>query len=167
MEEEDLIGEPLEEVSKRDPDEDCNARRDDDGRFLGYCDRTAGWGTDSEEGRCRTHGGNGGAPEGNQNAVTHGAYRRRAIDSLTEGEQEAFEEVATKLENPESAQEIARNAAAYCLMMGHRSGSDRWFRRYEGICEKFGIAPEDELMVHHEGLEDAFMANLKEYHEES
>jgi hypothetical protein len=50
--------------------------------------------------------------------------------------------------------------------MGHRSQDPRWFRRYEGICDKFGIAPEDELTVHHEGLEDAFMSNLRDYHED-
>jgi hypothetical protein len=55
---------------KREPDEDCNARRFDGDRFLGYCDRVAGWGTDHlHDGRCSSHGGSGGAPEGNQNAV--------------------------------------------------------------------------------------------------
>jgi len=72
--EDDLIGQPVSDVPKRQPDADCNARRSDDGRFLGYCDRTAGWGTDTGEGRCRTHGGNGGAPEGNANAASHELY---------------------------------------------------------------------------------------------
>jgi len=89
--EDDLVGNPLKEVPQREPDEDCNARRDDDGRFLGYCDRTAGWGTDGDNGRCRTHGGDGGAPEGNDNAkgnnggapekntnaVSHGLYAEK------------------------------------------------------------------------------------------
>lgn len=55
---------------KKEPDEECNARRFDNGSFVGYCNRCAGWGTDHvHEGRCKSHGGNGGAPEGNQNAV--------------------------------------------------------------------------------------------------
>jgi len=90
QDEDTLIGEPVEEVPQREPDEDCNARRTDDGRFLGYCNRTAGWGTDSDDGRCRTHGGSddsgapegntnaedndGGAPENNTNAVTHALF---------------------------------------------------------------------------------------------
>lgn len=81
--EEELIGEPVSDVPKRQPDSDCNARRNDGGRFVGYCNRTSGWGTDGDSGRCRTHGGAGGsggaregsgAPEDNTNAVRHGAY---------------------------------------------------------------------------------------------
>lgn len=67
--ESDLTGEPLRDVPERPPDGECNARRTDRrDRFVGYCDRTAGWGTDGDEGRCSTHGGSGGAPEGNDNA---------------------------------------------------------------------------------------------------
>ncbi|WP_455448298.1 hypothetical protein [Natrinema thermotolerans] len=88
--EEDLIGKPLEEVPEQPPDYDCNARRHDDGTFEGYCGARAGKGTDHVgEGRCSNHGGasdgapegndnaegnDGGAPEENTNAVTHGAY---------------------------------------------------------------------------------------------
>lgn len=73
MEANNLIGKPVDEVPQRAPDDDCNARRTDRGRFVGYCNRTAGWGTDSDEGRCSTHGGNGGAPERNANAEGDGA----------------------------------------------------------------------------------------------
>lgn len=47
------------------------------------CQRPAGWGTDSSEGRCKFHGGgtptkeenpDQGAPEANQNAQTHSLY---------------------------------------------------------------------------------------------
>lgn len=42
------------------------------------CGLPAGWGTDHQgEGRCKHHGGattGGGAPEGNQNATTHGLH---------------------------------------------------------------------------------------------
>jgi len=74
--EQDLIGEPLEEVPQRDPGEDCNARKSSGGTFRGYCGATAGKGTDHVgEGRCSHHGGSSdGAPEDNTNAVTHGAY---------------------------------------------------------------------------------------------
>jgi hypothetical protein len=80
VEEEQLIGEPLEEVPKIDPDQYCNSRstdRNEEGEsvFSGYCSLRAGWGTDHVgEGRCRLHGGSiegAGAPEHNQNAQTH------------------------------------------------------------------------------------------------
>ncbi|MDS0280287.1 hypothetical protein NDI85_21110 [Halomicroarcula sp. S1AR25-4] len=73
--EDDLVGHPIDDVPKRQPGDDCNARRTDDGRFVGYCNRTAGWGTDGDGGRCSTHGGSddSGAPEGNDNAEGDGA----------------------------------------------------------------------------------------------
>jgi len=49
------------------------------------CQRPAGWGTDSSEGRCKFHGGSTpskdenpdvGAEEGNGNATTHNAHRK-------------------------------------------------------------------------------------------
>lgn len=155
-------------------------RDDGEKVFLGYCGAWPGKGTDHVgEGRCSKHGGSagapegnsnaegndggapegnsnaegndgGGAPEGNDNAVEHGAYAEHALNSLTEAERAAFDEVATKLDDPENAQEIARRAASYCLMMGHRAGDDRWFRRFEGICDKFELAPEEVQKHEHE-----------------
>ena len=93
--EEALVGEPLEEVPEQSPtDEACMGRRsekrDGESVFVGYCGAWPGKGTDHVgEGRCSKHGGAGGAPEGNDNAegndggaapegntnaVTHGAY---------------------------------------------------------------------------------------------
>lgn len=80
VEEEQLIGEPLEEVPKIDPDQYCNSRsaeRNEKGEsvFSGYYSLRAGWGTDHVgEGCCRLHGGvivGAGAPEHNQNAQKH------------------------------------------------------------------------------------------------
>lgn len=110
-------------------------------------------------GKCRAHGGSddsgapegnknaedndGGAPEENDNAVTHGAYADLAKRPLIEGEKTAMKEAEEKLEDPADSKVIARTAASYCLMMGHRSQDPRWFRRFEGICDKFAIAPEE------------------------
>lgn len=48
------------------------------------CQLPAGWGTDhTGEGRCKHHDG-GGAPKGNDNATTHGGYKRVYEDSLTD-----------------------------------------------------------------------------------
>jgi hypothetical protein len=94
--EEELVGGPLDEVPEQDPREDaCMGRRsekqEDGGSiFLGYCRAWPGKGTEHVgEGRCDRHGGSsdgapegndnaegndGGAPEDNTNAVSHGAY---------------------------------------------------------------------------------------------
>jgi hypothetical protein len=85
--EDDLIGDPSDEVPTLDPtDDNCRGKRtekrDDVVVFVGYCKSTPGRGTDHVgEGRCKHHGGNAGgsregagASEDNTNAVTHGAY---------------------------------------------------------------------------------------------
>jgi hypothetical protein len=108
--EEDLVGKPIDQVPKRDPDDDnCNGRRTDrrDGEtvFVGYCDLTPGWGTDHVgEGRCKHHDAPGGAREGagappkNQNARTHGLHADPAnvLDDLAERDPEGYEWVMSK-----------------------------------------------------------------------
>lgn len=139
-------------VSDTPTDGRCNYEYSPDDEYdvdSGYCE-----GHPMDNGRCYHHGGqaeNGGAPEGNENAATHRAYAEHAVKSLTESEADVFDEVAEDLENPESAQDVARHAASYCLIMGHRAGDDRWFRRYESICDKFGIAPENVERHEHTG----------------
>ena len=165
----DLVGEPVDDVPEREPDEYCNARRTRDGTFIGYCQRTSGWGTERESGRCSSHGGSGGSSdehEGNDWAATHGAYSDSFVqDFLTEEEIERVRQAEELLEEPESAQALARTVAGITLEQFRRTGDERFLRRYEAICDTFGIAPDDELTVNHEGLEDAFMSNLRDYHE--
>ncbi len=51
------------------------------------CQLQAGWGTDHlGQGRCRKHGGNAGAPVGNQNALRTGEFEHIAFDTLTDDE---------------------------------------------------------------------------------
>ncbi|WP_394739618.1 hypothetical protein [Natronococcus roseus] len=77
--EDELIGEPSEDVPKIEPGEDCNGKKIDrtdegDVLFNGYCNNPAGFSTDHVgEGRCKFHGGySSGPPEGSRNAATHG-----------------------------------------------------------------------------------------------
>ena len=107
-------------------------------------------------GKCRNHGGdtptkeenpNQGAPEGNDNAVKHGAFREHFTSMLNEGEQQAFQDAYQQLGDPDSAQDVARAAASVCLLQFQRSGDERFLRRFEGLCDKFGIAP-DEVQQH-------------------
>jgi fermentation-respiration switch protein FrsA (DUF1100 family) len=112
------------------------------------CQLPAGWGTDKTEGACKYHGGSGGAPEGNTNAVTVEAWAEDFYDGfLTEAEQERVEKSAEILGENAGAQEIARHAASVCLEQFRRTGDERFIRRYESICDKAGIFPEDELAV--------------------
>lgn len=180
--EDELVDEPLEQVPEQAPtDEDCMGRRskkrDGERVFVGYCRSTPGRGTDHVgEGRCKHHGGAGGsggaregagAPEGNTNAVTHAAYSESFVeDFLTEGEIERVDQAQELLDSPAGAQDHARLMASIAVEQYRRSGDERFLRRYEAICDKAGIFPDDELTVTHEGLEDAFMSNLKDYHED-
>ena len=61
------------------------------------CKLTAGHGTDHVgAGKCKLHGGaSDGAPEGNQNAVKHGAYSAIIRERLSPDEQEVFDRIPT------------------------------------------------------------------------
>lgn len=111
------------------------------------CGLPAGWGTDHVgEGACKLHGGNAGAPEGNTNAATHGAWSDAFVtDFLTEQEIERVKQAEDLLGTPESAQDVARTAAAIALEQFRRTGDDRFLRRYESICDTFGIAPAEQV----------------------
>lgn len=115
-------------------------------------------------GKCRNHGGatptaeenerqGRGDQEGNRNAVTHGAFAKHFTSHLTAGEQAAFDDAVEALDSPGGAQAIARQAASICLLQFHRSGNERFLRRFEGLCDKFNIAPTDELEISGEGFE--------------
>lgn len=112
------------------------------------CGLPAGWGTDHPgEGACKHHGGaSSGAPKGNKNAVVHGAYAESFMDGfLTEGEQRRVKEAADFLDDQATAKEHGQFVAAMAMEQFRRTGDDRFLRRYESICDKFGIAPADEV----------------------
>lgn len=115
------------------------------------CGRTAGWGTDFEDGKCRQHRGtspDGESHEGNDWAAKHGAYSESFMsDFLTEDEQARVKDAMDVLEVPEGAQAHARLMASIAAEQFKRTGDDRFLRRYESICDKFGIAPADEVDV--------------------
>jgi hypothetical protein len=115
------------------------------------CGHPAGWGTDNDSGPCKFHGGateGAGAPEGNDNAVTVGAWAEDFYDGfLTEAEQDRVEKSAEILGDNAGAQEVARHAASVCLEQFRRTGDERFMRRYESICDKAGIFPEEEIDV--------------------
>jgi hypothetical protein len=111
------------------------------------CGHPAGWGTENDSGPCKFHGGaSDGAPEGNTNAATVGAWSESFVsDFLREEEIERVRQGADALGEPASAQELARNVAMVCLEQFRRTGDERFLRRYESICDKANIFPDEEI----------------------
>lgn len=110
----------------------------------GYCENYP----KGESDRCRMHGADAGAPEDNDNAATVGAWAEDFYEGfLTEAEQKRVEESAEILGEKAGAQEIARHAASVCLEQFRRTGDERFMRRYESLCDKAGIFPEEEIDV--------------------
>ena len=88
------------------------------------CGRPSGWGTDFGSGKCKHHRGTN-------------------ADFLTDAEQERVKDAVDVLGTPEGAQEQAKVAAVIALEQFRRTGDDRFMRRYESICDTFGITPDD------------------------
>lgn len=114
------------------------------------CGLAAGWGTDHPgEGACKYHGGaSDGAPEGNDNAAKAGAWADDFYEGfLTDQEQRRVDEAVDVLGSQAGAQEVGRHVASLALEQFRRTGDERFLRRFESVCDKFGIAPADELEV--------------------
>lgn len=140
-------------VSETPIDGRCNYEYSPDDDYKhnsGYCEASP-----MDNGKCYHHGGqnyNGGAPEGNTNAATVGAWSESFVtDFLTDKEIKRVENAAEALGEPQSAKELSRQVAAICLEQFRRTGDDRFLRRYESISDKFGLTPPDEHKVEHTG----------------
>jgi len=112
----------------------------------GYCESHP-----MDNGRCFHHGGkkeNGGPPEDNSNAAKAGAWADSFYqDFLTDEEQRRVDEAADIMGSQAGAQEIGRHVASLALEQFRRTGDERFIRRFESICDKFSIAPAEELDV--------------------
>jgi len=117
------------------------------------CGHPAGWGTDNDTGACKFHGGKGGAPEGNDNAVTVGAYREQYIEHLPKEDKKLIREGQQLLSDDATAQEIGEMAASLALQKFRESGDEKFLRRFESLCDTFEIAPEDVQRHEHAGGE--------------
>lgn len=133
------------------------------------CERVEGWGTDFDEGKCRQHRGtspDGSSHEGNNWAATHGAYSESFVeDFLTDEEKKRVEQSREVLGTPEGAQEDARLMASIYKEQFRRTGDEQFARRYEAICDKAGIFPDDELTVNLPGVEEALLEDVRKHHE--
>lgn len=111
------------------------------------CGHPAGWGTDNDSGPCKFHGGateGAGPPEGNNNAVTVGAWAEDFVtDFLKDDEIDRVKDLSELLDEPTSAQEAAARAAAVAMEQFRRSGDPAFLRRFEQICDKAGLFPDE------------------------
>jgi len=133
----------------------CNATTRDGGHCENY--------PKGDSGRCRMHGADAGAPDGNQNAVTVGAWAEDFYEGfLTESEQKRVNEMARALGDETTAKELGQHVATLSLEQFRRTGDERFLRRFESICDKFGIAPADELNVEGELSTDNIVVNFED-----
>lgn len=163
---EELVGRPADDVPTIDPGQYCNAKKTNDGVFQGYCRARAGKGTDHVgQGRCKHHGGASLSGPDNP-AYKHGAFSKHFRSDLTDEEKAALEDGMEALEEPEKAREIAIEMAMEAAIKYKRSGDTRHQREFRQLCETFNIAPSDELSIDLDGLEAAFMQDLREANSE-
>lgn len=133
-------------MSNPDPkDGRCNAQTRDGN----YCANYPVEGAD----RCRMHGGQSpgnpeGAPEGNQNAKTHGAFSEHFRSDLTDAEQRALDALVDHLESIDDERTIAAEIAAEALLKYKRSADSRFLREARQWFGEFNLLPnEDEVKM--------------------
>ena len=105
----------------------------------GYCE-----GHPMDNGSCYHHGGkneNGGAPEKNDNATDHGAFKEHFRSDLTDAEQEAIDDLVSHLEEIDGPRAIAAESAAEALMKYKRSADSRFLREARQWFADFNLIP--------------------------
>lgn len=134
------------------------------GRTDDRCGQKAGWGTDHVGvGACKLHGGNNsgengqGAPEGNTNAADTGAWAKSFLtDFLRDDEIERVMNASDIIGEPEGAQDLAQKVAVVCLEQFRRTGDQRFLQRYESICDKANLFPDDDAADVNISLDDLY-----------
>lgn len=112
--------------------------------------------------KCRMHAGtssDGDSHEDNDWAAKHGAYSESFVkDFLTDKEIERVEQMKDILDSDEGVKEDAKLTAAIAKEQWRRTGDERFLRRYESLCDTFGLTPPEEHEVEHSG--DGMVINL-------
>jgi|APHM01.1.fsa_nt_gi hypothetical protein len=104
------------------------------------CQQKAGWGTDHVgEGRCKFHGGaSDGAPEGNDNALTHGGHSTDLPDDLEDHEREFVEQFMSAIE-ADDAEAVLAALAAEAIVRYRRSENPRQLTEARQLLSEFNI----------------------------
>lgn len=115
------------------------------------CGLSPGWGTDSDSGRCKFHGGASPSGEDNGN-YKHGAFSDHLRSDLTDDELEAIEEMVGAFDDPEEARGLIAEQAAEAWLKYKRSADTRFLREYRQLADTFNLAPNaDELELSGDG----------------
>lgn len=127
----------------------CNATTNDGGYCANY--------PKGDSDRCRMHGADGGAPEGNTNAADTGAWAESFLtDFLREEEIKRVMNASDIIGEPEGAQDLAQKVAVVCLEQFRRTGDQRFLQRYESICDKANLFPDDDAADVNISLDDLY-----------
>ncbi|WEL29866.1 hypothetical protein [Haloferax volcanii] len=114
-------------------------------------------------GKCHSHGGSTptadenenvgrGDQDGNTNAATHGAYSEKFLEGFVgPNGKERIEDGYELTDTPEGAKKQARLMAQVALEKFRVTNDERFLRRYEAICDKANIFPEDVDRTEHTG----------------
>lgn len=102
------------------------------------CARPAGWGTDSDSGRCKQHGGLAGAPENNTNAAKHLAFSEMLTDDLSDKEEAAIEEFSELVAGGD-VDGVVAEVAGVALVRYVRSGDPRHAAEFRRQLETFNV----------------------------
>lgn len=124
------------------------------------CGRPAGWGTDFDDGKCKHHRGtnaDGSSHEGNNYAADTGAWAKSFLtDFLRDDEIERVMNASDIIGEPEGAQDLAQKVAVVCLEQFRRTGDQRFLQRYESICDKANLFPDDDAADVNISLDDLY-----------
>jgi len=113
------------------------------------CQLPSGWGTDNDDGPCKYHGGaSSGAPEDNDNATTHGAFKEHFRSDLTPAEEDAIKDLVAHLTDIDDERAIAAEAAAEALIKYKRSGDVRFLREARQWFSEFNLIPNEDVFEH-------------------
>lgn len=108
----------------------------------GYCENYPKGDSD----RCRMHGADGGGEEGNDNAVTHGAFKEHFRSDLTDDERAAIDSIVESLNEISGPRAIAAEPAAEALMKYKRSADSRFLREARQWFSDFNLIPNGDAL---------------------
>ena len=114
------------------------------------CQLPSGWGTGNDSGPCKYHGGSGGAPEENDNATDHGAFKEHFRSDLVDDEIDAIDALVKDLQDVEGFKAVPAEVAAEALMKYKRSGDSRFLREARQWFSEFNLV-ENADTIKHEG----------------
>lgn len=102
------------------------------------CGHPSGWGTDSDTGPCKFHGGT--QPTGKDSPnYKHGAFSKHFKSDLTEKEEDAYDDLVDVLGDSEQAGDVVQELAGEAILKYKRSGDPRFLREARQLLSEFNV----------------------------